>query len=865
MKKITIIDGNSLLFRSYYATAFPGAPILRNQDGIPTNAVFAFSNMINKIISGIKEGEGLFVAFDAGKHTFRNDALETYKANRKPAPEELVQQFPMAREFLKCMGIFTYELVGFEGDDIAGTIATMAKDNGCEVHIYTSDRDFLQLVDPQVSVHILKKGLSDVMIMTPDAVKETYGFEPKQIIDYKGLRGDSADNLPGIPGIGDITAVKLIQEYGSFDEIVNKADEIKGKIGQSIKDNQQQGRLCRDLAIIKTDVPLDFTVESTVYEGYEFSVISAFCQKYGLKQFINKICPKWKKRSLNDEIEVVQIQNSIGIDFPKEFGLAVDYSNDNYTMCDVLGYAISFDEKTYYITKSNLLNDAKLLAILNDASYKKNCFDFKKIKVSSYFNNVDVNGLNFDMLIASYLLDASIKSDPESVLHMYGVDLKAQSDEIGLFSFENPQKTGKLAYFCNYLKETILQSIEKVNETELLNKIELPLVDTLSDMEIEGFPLDAKILKTIGEEYKSKCDELAEEIYSLAGEKFNISSPKQIGEILFEKLGISNPNKKISTSVDVLKLISDKHPIVNKILNYRKYFKIVSTYTDSLVNHIQSDGKIHAKFNQALTQTGRLSSSEPNLQNISIRDEDGKIIRKAFHYSDPNYEILSLDYSQIELRILASMSNCQKLINVFNQNLDIHAETAKTIFNLSTEPNKSQRRLAKTVNFGIVYGISDFGLSDELEVSIPEARRFIDTFYSSYPEIKEYLNSQIKKAETEGFVSTLFGRRRYLPEIHDANYQIREFAKRAAMNAPIQGTAADLIKLAMVKIHNELKNNNLKSKLVSQIHDELILKVEKSEKDQVFELVKRNMENVINLQVKFEVDGGFGKDWYDAK
>ena len=865
MAKITIIDGNSLLFRAYFATAYPGVEIMRNQEGIPTNAIFAFSNMINKILSSLKEDECIMVAFDAGKETFRKEQLESYKANRKPTPEELVQQFPIARDFLRSLNIFQFEEEGFEGDDIAGTVARMAEKEGYQVNIYTSDRDFLQLVNDKTTVHIIRKGLSDVVAMTPEVVKETYGFEPLQIIDYKGLRGDASDNLPGIKGIGEKTAVKLIQEYGSFDEIIAHADEIKGKVGEAIKADQEMGRLSRDLAIIKTDVPLPFTVKDTTYQGYDFTTISEFCQKYGLKQFMSKLVQKWKKKDLTEvDIEVNTVSSLKELENEKEIAIALDYEDDNYSLGLIYGLAVTNKNKVYYISLEDLLKDDISLKLLKDENVKKYCFDYKAIKVALAQHNVEINGLYFDLLIASYLVDSSLKNDVQVVMNIYGIDLSSKEDKPSLFSNASPEKAGKIALFSWLLYERVIGELEKMDALKLYHELEIPLVDTLADMEIEGFPMDVKILDEFGAEYKKKIHDLSEEIYALAGTTFNIASPKQIGDILFNKLGLSG-NKKQSTDVDSLKEIQNEHPIVSKILEYRKYFKLLTTYVEGLKGHIFPDGKIHAKFNQALTTTGRLSSSDPNLQNISVRDEEGKQIRKAFYYPDDNYEILSLDYSQIELRVLATLSKCQALKEIFLSNEDIHSATAKKIFNLQGEPTSLQRRRAKTVNFGIVYGISDWGLAEQLEITPKEARVIINSFYASFPEVATFFQQIINDAVKDGYVSTLLGRRRYLRELHDSNYQRREAAKRAAMNAPVQGTAADLIKLAMNKVHLALKENGLETKMISQIHDELIFRVPKKEKEKAYSLIKNIMENALNLDVPLLVDGGFGRDWYSAK
>lgn len=867
MGKITIIDGNSLLFRAYYATAYPGVEIMRNKNGVPTNAIFAFSNMLNKILSNIKDGEGLFVAFDAGKHNFRHDQLETYKANRKPAPQELVEQFPIVRDFLKAMNIFQFEIADFEGDDVAGTVAKLAAKEGNEVHIYTSDRDFLQLVDNSITVQIIKKGLSDVVAMTPTLVKETYGFEPLQIIDYKGLRGDSSDNLPGIPGIGEKTAVKLIEEYGSFDNIIANVDNIKGKVGENIKANIELGKTSRDLAIIKTDVPLPFTIDDIKYQGYDFKSLNEFCQKYELKQFISKVAPKWKKVNESQiKIEATIVDSFKNIELGDEIGLYLDLAEeDDYYRSDIYGFAVSNKNHSYYISFENAIKDEKFINILKDKNVKKSCFDYKSIKVCLSKENIEINGLDFDLLIASYLIDSSIKSNPVSVLNLFDIDISEEDNEaVSLFGASRPDYTASISRYALSLKNKALEELDKNNTLNLYNTLELPLVETLSNMEIEGFPLHAPILDSFGDEYKKKLNELSEEIYLLAGEKFNIASPKQLGEILYVKLGLPS-NKKMSTSIEALKELENKHPIINKIMEYRKYFKLVTTYIEGLKPHIFPDGKIHATFNQALTQTGRLSSSNPNLQNISVRDEDGKNIRKAFYYDDDNYEILSLDYSQIELRVLGHLAKSDNLRTIFESDEDIHSATAKRVFRLEGEPTSLQRRKAKAVNFGIIYGISDWGLADQLEISVKEAKNIIDNFYYSFPEIATFFRNIVSNALNDGYVSTMFGRRRYLRELHDSSYQVREFAKRAAMNAPIQGTAADLIKIAMIQVEKMLEEKGYKTKMVLQIHDELIFKVPLAEKEAVYKDIKNVMEHAIDLSVPLKVDGGFGKDWYSAK
>ena len=864
MAKAYIIDGNSLLFRAYFATAYGGGEIMRTSDGTPTNAIFSFSNMLNKVLQSLKPGDALFVGFDTGKATFRHKEDDTYKANRKPAPEDLKIQMPIVRELLKALDIFTFEKEGYEADDICGTVSKMLGKDNYEVIVYTSDRDFLQLIDKNVSIHIIKTGMSNIVVMNEKTMPELYGFKPLQIIDYKGLRGDSSDNLPGIPGVGDKTAVKLIQEYGSFDAIVEAAKDMKSKVGESIIANQDLGRHCYEMAKILTDVELPFTSQDLVYEGYNFDSIRAFCNKYELKQFLNRVPQNLKKSDQNDLIDFEEIE-SLKLDkMPEEISLALDIEPGNYNDAVIHGLALYLDNKLVYIREENIKNDQVLLDILKNKDIKKYCYDYKAIKVALHHRNIEIDGLYFDILLAAYLLDSTLLNNVDSVMNYFGANIASKKDEsMSLFDNSDPERTAKIAYYSHKFARKALSDLDVLECLKLYQEVEIPLASVLADMEIEGFPLDVEVLEAIGDNFRCNLDKIRQKIYELAGCEFNIDSPKQVGEILFEKLGLPS-SKKNSTSVDALKLLVDAHPIVNEILAYRKYAKLISTYVSGLSSHVYEDGKIHAIFNQALTQTGRLSSSEPNLQNISVRDEEGKLIRKAFYYKDPDLSILSLDYSQIELRILASLSKCKKLQEVFESGEDIHAATAAHVFKVDT-PSEAQRRRAKAVNFGIIYGISDWGLSEQIGVSVKEAKNIINSFYEAYPEIGQYFQKITAEVTKNGYVTTLLGRRRYLREVHDSNYQVREFARRAAMNAPIQGTAADLIKIAMIKVDKALKEKHLKTKLILQIHDELLFKVPSDEKEIVYNLVKDVMEHAMDLPTKLEVDGGFGHTWYDAK
>ncbi len=868
MNKIVIIDGYSLLFRAFYATfSIDPSRIMRNKEGTPTNAIYGFFNMLVPILKEIKENDALFVALDSSKKTFRHLEFKEYKANRKPLEEDLKIQFPIFRELLNALNIPFYENENLEADDIAGNIAKKMEKENYKVEIYTSDKDYLQLIDENITIELIKKGLKDIRTMTPSTFMEEWGFEPKRIIDYKGLRGDDSDNLKGIPGIGDKTAKELIKQFGSFEEIVKNADTSK-KVGQNIIEFQDNGRLCLKLATIKTDDDLPLGKEDLIYKGYDFNKLNKFMQKYEFKSLMAKIPTNLRKNSENEKItyEAVQSSSAFINEIKDCMGIAIDISDDNYHFATLNGIAVHVNGKNYYISLDNLKKDRDLIKLIESKEIKKYAFDYKKVYVVLKNNDINIDGLAFDLLLASYLLESSMSSELANILSVFDVDISyALNEENSLFK-DNSLLTAISAHYSYEIAPKLIEKLEENHQLELLYKIEQPLTIVLGDMEIEGFPLNKEELLKFKVTFEEKINTLKDAIIKINdGEEFNLNSPKQLGTILYEKLNLAPNLKSRSTSAENLLKLIDKHPIIPLILEYRKYSKLLSTYIDGLIPYIDEKGLIHATFNQALTTTGRLSSSEPNLQNISVRDEDGKMIRKAFFYEDKNLNILSLDYSQIELRILAHLSNSKTMINVFNNDEDIHSETARKIFHLDREPTSLERRHAKAVNFGIVYGISDRGLSDQLKISVGEAKNIIASFYKEFPEIKSFLNSLVAQAEIKGYTTTMFNRHRYLKNINSNNYAEREFEKRASMNAPIQGSAADLIKIAMVEVHKALKEKGLKAKIVNQIHDEIILKVSDDEKDEVLTLVKNIMENCVKLNVKLKVDGGYAKNWYDAK
>lgn len=867
MKKLVIVDGNSLLFRAYYATSFTGT-IMRRKDGFPTNAIFGFSNMMNKIISTLKDGDLLFVSFDTGKKTFRHKEMETYKAQRKPIDEDLKLQLPVARDLLKAMGVFYYELEGYEGDDLAGTVAKIGSNANLEVDVYTSDKDYLQLINDNISIYMITKGIKETKIMNKESLFNEMGLTPDQIRDYKGLMGDPSDNIKGIPGVGEKTAIKLLQQYSSLEGIIEAMKNDKSKLAQKILDNQDLGKFCKHIATIDTDVPLPFTLDDLEYSGYDFNELSSFYTKEEFYSLLKKLKPNSKKRNINKtaekSIKFEKILISSFKDLPNNISTFVlDYNQTNYHHANVNNVIFADDKNVYIYDYSLAKKDKDFINFITNENIKKATFDSKAMYVLLNKDHIQLNGITFDLLLASYLLDSSLANDPITVCAYFGKNILS-NDQLTLF--DDNSSTCNLTYVINSIKNEVIASLKEIDCYDLYNNIELKLAIVLAKMEIEGFPLNKEALNVINEKYKIVLNELTEKIDELAGVKINLSSPKQVADLLFNKLMLPS-NKKQSTSIEILNNIKHLHPIVPLLIEYRKYSKLISTYTSGLSDYIFPDGKIHALFNQALTTTGRLSSSEPNLQNISVRDEEGKLIRKAFFYDEDNLSLLSLDYSQIELRLLAHMANVSLLIKAFNEGKDVHEQTAREIFNIPNDEEvpSNLRRKAKTVNFGIVYGISDWGLAEQLSCPVQEAKTIINNFYLVYPEIKTYFDNVVEFATKNNYVTTLFKRRRYILELNSDNYQTREFGKRAAQNAPIQGTAADLIKMAMIKIDEEITKQQLKSKLILQIHDELIFKIYPEEKEIMYNLVKSTMENIYPLKVKLEVDGSCAKTWYDCK
>lgn len=854
MQNLLLLDGNSMLFRAYYATLYGKS--MTTSNGIPTNAIYGFVMMLNKAIEKIQP-DALLVAWDADSQTFRKDEYPAYKGTRKPLDEELIAQFPIVREFLDAAGIQRYEIHGYEADDIIGT---MSKNKEVHTTILSSDRDLLQLIEPHCNVLLMKKGISEMELMDIEAFQEKYdGLVPKQIIDMKGLMGDSSDNIPGVAGVGEKTAIKLLKAHSSVEEVYASIDEVKGKLKEKLLKDKENAFLSKRLATIYRDVPLDFTLEDCAFTGYK-DTIQDFFMKYEMRSFLKKKESKKKNYSYS-EITSWSITSPI---------LLPVCTYAPYLEQELYGFMGIQENTIYYISKENAQIDLAFQTMLTQEN-TYSTWDMKEM-----MHLLDRNGFSQclfkeDLHIASFLLHSQA-TNQDMLMEALEIELPESFHDLTLktkkkdgTNFERVLAMSKA--FITQLHEKEEKIIKQLKEDQLYDlykEIELPLVSILFHMEKEGISIDESILDEIDQKNEQEVQKLVKKIYDFAGKEFNINSPKQLASVLFDDLNLK-AGKKRSTSAEVLEKLRSEHPIIDCLLAYRKFAKIKGTYIDGLKKHIHEDSKIHTSFNQTMTQTGRLSSSDPNLQNISVRNEEGREIRKAFVVPD-GMVLLSADYSQIELRMLAHMANETHMIDAFNQDEDIHTRTATLIFDCDKEQVDSEkRRQAKTVNFGIVYGQTEFGLASQLNVSRAEAKEFMNAYFSKYSNIHSYMNQLIDFCKENGYVETLFHRRRYIPEINDKNFMTREFGKRAAMNAPIQGSAADLIKLAMIRVDQAMKEARVESKLLLQIHDELIFLVPEKELDQMIELVSETMNHAMELKVPLKASIAYGKTWYEAK
>lgn len=877
--KLLLVDGNSVAFRAFFAL-HNSLERFKNKNGLHTNAVYAFNNMFENVMA--KENPThVLVAFDAGKTTFRTEFYPEYKAGRSKTPGEFKEQMPYIRELLTGLGVKYYELDNYEADDIIGTLATKVPKDQFDVVVLSGDRDLTQLATDSVKVDITIKGVSDLETYTPAHVAEKYdGLTPNQIIDMKGLAGDTSDNIPGVTKIGEKTAIKLLKEFGSVEGVYENIDSMKpSKMKENLINDKEQAFMSKRLATINVDSPVTVDINELKYEGKDLEKLIPFYKEMEFKQMLSK---------LNVEEEAVELED-VHFDvvdtfteemFTDDMALYVEMMEENYHTSPIVGVAWGNKEKVY-VTNSLALFESKPFVdwVLSD-NYKKNVYDAKRTYVSLNRYVGKPQGLKFDVLLAAYLLDTNDNSaDIEGVAQHYGyTDIHSDESVYGKGAkkglpeddeafFSHLARKVKVIQFLSTKLDTEL--VEK-NQADLFYKMELPLSKILGDMEITGIRVDANRLKEMRIEFSDRLREIEQKIYAEAGEEFNLNSPKQLGVILFEKMGlpvIKKTKTGYSTAVDVLEQLKEQAPIVEDILVYRQIAKIQSTYVEGLLKVIQPDDKIHTRYVQTLTQTGRLSSVDPNLQNIPIRLEEGRKIREAFVPREKDWLIFSSDYSQIELRVLAHISDDQHLKEAFIEGQDIHSSTAMRVFGIEKpeDVTPNMRRQAKAVNFGIVYGISDYGLSQNLGITRKQAQEYIDTYFEKYPGVKKYMEDIVRDAKDKGFVETLYNRRRYLPDINSRNFNLRSFAERTAINTPIQGSAADILKIAMINMDQRLKEEKMQATMLLQVHDELVFEAPEAELDQLNALVKEVMENAVSLHVPLLTDSSWGKTWYEAK
>ncbi|MCA1032015.1 DNA polymerase I [Bacillus timonensis] len=874
-KKLVLIDGNSIAYRAFFAL-----PLLSNEKGIHTNAVYGFTMMLMRILETEKPTH-LLVAFDAGKTTFRHKTFTEYKGGRQKTPPELSEQFPFIRELLDSYNIARYELENYEADDIIGTLSTQAEKEGFAVKVISGDKDLTQLASDKITVDITRKGITDVDSYTPAFIQEKYGITPEQIIDMKGLMGDSSDNIPGVPGVGEKTALKLLKEFGTVEKLLESIEQVSGKkLKEKLEENRDLAILSKELATIFREAPITITINDLHYEGYDVQKVVEIYKELGFNSLLEKLGENIEEEETQlEDVSFTSSDNVTESMLQPNSSLIVEIEEDNYHQAEILGVGIVNDNGAYYLSGDVALASEKFKEWAESAEYKKTVFDGKRSIVALGWKGIQLKGVSFDCLIASYILNPSDSStdiasiaknkgitDVQTDEAVYGKGAKRQIPDEQTLSEHIVRK----AIVLEQLKEKFSQELRENEQYELFSELEMPLSIILAEMELTGIKVDIERLTNMGEDLRSKLAQLEERIFELAGESFNINSPKQLGVILFEKLGLP-PIKKTktgySTSADVLEKLADKHDVVREILHYRQLGKLQSTYIEGLLKVVHTDSaRIHTIYNQVLTQTGRLSSTDPNLQNIPIRLEEGRKIREAFIPSEKGWVIFAADYSQIELRVLAHIANDQNLVDAFNKDLDIHTKTAMDVFHVNEdEVTSNMRRQAKAVNFGIVYGISDYGLSQNLDITRKEAADFIERYFNSFPGVKEYMDEIVQEAKQKGFVTTLLQRRRYIPEITSRNFNVRSFAERTAMNTPIQGSAADIIKKAMIDMAFRLKDEKLQTKLLLQVHDELIFEAPPEEIEKLKRIVPEVMEQAISLKVPLKVDYSYGPSWYDAK
>lgn len=880
-KRLIIIDGNSIINRAFYAL-----PEMTNKEGLRTNAIYGFTTMLFKIIDTYKPTH-MSVAFDRKAPTFRHLEFDEYKAGRKKMPDELREQFEPLKDLLDKFNINRLEIDGYEADDIIGTVSRLGEENGYNVYIVTGDKDAIQLASDKTTTLITKKGVGEVEEYNFDSVMEKYEMTPTQFIDLKGLMGDKSDNIPGVPGIGEKTGIKLIKEYSSIENIIENVENLKGSVKKKIEENKELAIMSKRLATIIRDVPIEINLDDLEYGDYDKDKVIESFRNLGFTSLLSRLS------SIDGGNETEEIESNLNIkklenidafinDIKKEGKLYIDTVSrqGNILEKNIIHIFISVDGTNIYYINEEEIN--KLEEVLVSKEVKKFGYNLKEDYIALRPYNIKLENMHFDITIAEYLIDSASSTSYEcSAIAMKYLTKKVKSKEelLGKGVKAKKYEDLELEELCDYIGKVINTVYEvypimekSIKESEmdgLLYHVEMPLVEVLGEMEYQGIKVDKEKLHELGIEFKTIIKKLEQEIYDIAGEEFNINSPKQLGVILFEKLElpiIKKTKTGYSTNAEVLEKLRDKSPIIDKITEYRQIVKLNSTYVEGLLAIINPlDGRIHSSFNQTITTTGRISSTEPNLQNIPVKLEMGRNIRKVF-ISDESCSLVDADYSQVELRVLAHMSQDETMIEAFKNNEDIHTKTASQVFNVNMdEVTSKQRSDAKAVNFGIVYGKSDFGLSEDLHIPVKQAKEYIENYFNKYSKIKDFMDKVVENATENGYITTIQNRRRYIPELKSSNFMLRNAGKRAAMNAPIQGSAADIIKIAMVNIYKKLEERQLKSKLILQVHDELIVEAYDDEVEEVKKIVKDEMENAVNMDVHLDVDLNIGNSWYETK
>ena len=879
MDKIILLDGNSLSYRAFYAM-----PALKNKKGLYTNSVYGFTLMLERILEDTKPKYAL-VAFDKGKETFRHKSYEAYKGTRDKTPTELVEQFGYVRELIESYGIKYEEHLDYEADDIIGSYAKIAEKAGLEVIIVSGDKDLTQLASDNITVYYTKRGVTEIDYYTPEFINEKYGLTPQQIVDMKGLMGDKSDNIPGIPGVGEKTAIKLLTEYETVENVLENIDNISGKkLKERLTEGKEDAILSKKLATIFTDVPVNNKIEDLTFKEDREKKKELF-EKLEFVSFLRKLS---KENSVADESETETEEEKIEKDIEiqiadkdtklnfKNSSLHIECYTEDYQNSDVLGVSVYVGDTAYIFSEENFFDNKYAIEYLQSQE-EKTVYDIKKIIYIAKKNNKKINGDVFDIKIANYLIDVTSKSEIDKIVFNYLGEIISSNEEIYGKGAKRSLPTkevlnsyiAKIAASILEVKPLMIKRLEEENMLDLYKNIEIKVARVLANMEFEGIHVSKKALDEMSHEFDERIKVLEGSIYTLAGSEFNIASPKQLGVVLFEDLGLPVVKKTktgYSTAVEVLEQLQYKHDIIPLIMEYRTLTKLNSTYAKGLVKDITREGKIHTRYEQTLTQTGRLSSVNPNLQNIPTRIEEGKKIRKAFIPASNDRVILSIDYSQIELRVLAHIAQDKGMIDAFKHDVDIHTKTASDVNGVPLdEVTPTMRREAKAVNFGIVYGISDFGLSNNLGITRKRAKEFIEKYLETFKGVDKYMTDIVKFAKEHGYVETLYNRRRSLPEINAKNKIIANLNARIAMNTPIQGTAADIIKIAMISAYNYIEESKVDAKLLLQVHDELIFDVSKDILEEFTDKMVTIMEEAANLDVKLKAEASSGPSWYEAK